>query len=238
MELSINPNTIQKAYAQLERDGFTPCLSHSLQYLCRRHLHPHFQIRQSALTKVVCPMTDMISSLYENFNKEEYYQYLKNFNMDKRRKIGTFSKGMKKSYMVADIFEFSQIMGCDNRCQASFFHLFCQNALDALPHDRVKPVKRLLQMNPIFLQGPMRRRWNIITAVFMKISIKKSISSFFRISSPLSAFPSSSADGNTHCTFWILHFISSKSFERGVGHQFSGTAHALSGCPGGLSEQD
>ena len=36
------------------------------------------------------------SSIYENFNKAEYDKYLENFNLDKRRKIATYSKGMKK----------------------------------------------------------------------------------------------------------------------------------------------
>lgn len=41
-------------------------------------------------------MEHYYSSLYENFDKEEYYKYLENFNMDKNRKVSTFSKGMKK----------------------------------------------------------------------------------------------------------------------------------------------
>ena len=36
------------------------------------------------------------SSIYENFDKAEFYSYLESFNLDKNRKIGTFSKGMKK----------------------------------------------------------------------------------------------------------------------------------------------
>ena len=36
------------------------------------------------------------SGIYENFDSEEFYRYLESFNLDKRRKIGTFSKGMKK----------------------------------------------------------------------------------------------------------------------------------------------
>ncbi|MCM1253481.1 MAG: ABC transporter ATP-binding protein [Clostridium sp.] len=36
------------------------------------------------------------SSVYDNFNKAEYYHYLESFNLDKNRKINTFSKGMKK----------------------------------------------------------------------------------------------------------------------------------------------
>lgn len=36
------------------------------------------------------------SSVYENFRIEDYYMYLERFGLGKRRKINTFSKGMKK----------------------------------------------------------------------------------------------------------------------------------------------
>lgn len=36
------------------------------------------------------------SGVYENFDRAEFYRYLESFNLDKRRKINTFSKGMKK----------------------------------------------------------------------------------------------------------------------------------------------
>ena len=36
------------------------------------------------------------SGIYEEFNKGEYYKYLESVNLDANRKIGTFSKGMKK----------------------------------------------------------------------------------------------------------------------------------------------
>ena len=41
-------------------------------------------------------MEKYYSGVYENFNREEFYRYLESFNLDKNRKIGTFSKGMKK----------------------------------------------------------------------------------------------------------------------------------------------
>lgn len=59
-------------------------------------------------------MEHYYSSIYENFNKEEYYQYLKNFNMDKRRKIGTFSKGMKKQLaLLLGICSHTKYLLCD-----------------------------------------------------------------------------------------------------------------------------
>lgn len=36
------------------------------------------------------------SGVFEEFNREEFYQYLQKFDLDKDRKIRTFSKGMKK----------------------------------------------------------------------------------------------------------------------------------------------
>lgn len=36
------------------------------------------------------------SGVYENFDREEFYQYLEKFDLDKNRKINTFSKGMKR----------------------------------------------------------------------------------------------------------------------------------------------
>ncbi len=44
-------------------------------------------------------MEHYYSRIYENFNTEEFYQYLENFNLDKRRKINTFSKGVKKQLL-------------------------------------------------------------------------------------------------------------------------------------------
>jgi ABC-2 type transport system ATP-binding protein len=41
-------------------------------------------------------MEKYYSGVYENFNRGEFYKYLDSFNLDKNRKIGTFSKGMKK----------------------------------------------------------------------------------------------------------------------------------------------
>ena len=41
-------------------------------------------------------MEHYYSGIYENFNREEFYKYLESFNLDKNRKINTFSKGMKK----------------------------------------------------------------------------------------------------------------------------------------------
>lgn len=36
------------------------------------------------------------SGIFEAFDREEYYRYLEKFNLDRNRKISTFSKGMKK----------------------------------------------------------------------------------------------------------------------------------------------
>ncbi len=47
--------------------------------------------------------TDMekyYSNLYEEFDKEQFYRYLTHFDLDKRRKINTYSKGMKKQLIL------------------------------------------------------------------------------------------------------------------------------------------
>ena len=41
-------------------------------------------------------MEHYYSGVFEEFNRLEFYQYLEKFNLDKNRKVGTFSKGMKK----------------------------------------------------------------------------------------------------------------------------------------------
>lgn len=52
---------------------------------------PYFFANANART-----MERYYSGIYEEFNKEEFYKYLESFNLDANRKIGTFSKGMKK----------------------------------------------------------------------------------------------------------------------------------------------
>lgn len=52
---------------------------------------PYFFVNANARA-----MERYYSGIYEEFNKEEYYKYLESFNLDANRKIGTFSKGMKK----------------------------------------------------------------------------------------------------------------------------------------------
>lgn len=41
-------------------------------------------------------MQKYYASIYENFDSEQFYRYLSHFDLDKRRKINTYSKGMKK----------------------------------------------------------------------------------------------------------------------------------------------
>ena len=49
---------------------------------------PYFFANSNAQT-----MERYYNGVYEEFNSEEFYKYLENLNWDKRRKIGTFSKG-------------------------------------------------------------------------------------------------------------------------------------------------
>ena len=41
-------------------------------------------------------MEKYFSTVYEEFLREDFYRYLESFGLDKKRKINTFSKGMKK----------------------------------------------------------------------------------------------------------------------------------------------
>lgn len=59
-------------------------------------------------------MEHYYSTIYENFNREEYYQYLESFSLDKHRKIGTFSKGMKKQLaLLLGICSHTKYLLCD-----------------------------------------------------------------------------------------------------------------------------
>lgn len=60
------------------------------------------------------------SSVYRNFDRERFYLYLSSFGLNGRRKIGTFSKGMKKQLAV--------IIGL---C-AGTKYLFCDETFDGL----------------------------------------------------------------------------------------------------------
>ncbi|MDD6811822.1 MAG: ABC transporter ATP-binding protein [Lachnospiraceae bacterium] len=59
-------------------------------------------------------MEHYYSSIYENFNRQEYDRYLDNFNLDKRRKIATYSKGMKKQLaLILGICAHTKYLLCD-----------------------------------------------------------------------------------------------------------------------------
>ncbi len=52
--------------------------------------------------------------LYENFDRGEFYRYLENFNIDRRRKISTYSKGMKKQLaLLLGICAHTKYLLCD-----------------------------------------------------------------------------------------------------------------------------
>ena len=65
-------------------------------------------------------MEKYYSGIYEAFDREEFYRYLEKFNLDKNRKIGTFSKGMKKQLSV--------ILGLS----AGVDYIFCDETFDGL----------------------------------------------------------------------------------------------------------
>lgn len=51
---------------------------------------------------------------------------------------------MKQAYMVADIFQLPEIVGCDDRRQIPVFHIGGKQALYCLAHDRIQSVKGLV----------------------------------------------------------------------------------------------
>lgn len=65
-------------------------------------------------------MQKYFSTIYENFDTTQYYQMLTNFGLEKRRKISTFSKGMKKQLAL--------LCGVCSKAK----YLFCDEAFDGL----------------------------------------------------------------------------------------------------------
>ena len=59
-------------------------------------------------------MEQYYSSIYENFDEDEFYDYLDSFNLDRRRKVSTFSKGMKKQLaLLLGICSHTKYLLCD-----------------------------------------------------------------------------------------------------------------------------
>lgn len=65
-------------------------------------------------------MQKYFSTIYPDFDKEQYYQMLENFGLEKRRKVNTYSKGMKKQLAL--------ICGVCSKAK----YLFCDEAFDGL----------------------------------------------------------------------------------------------------------
>ena len=51
---------------------------------------------------------------------------------------------MQQPYMITDIFQFPQVVGCDHRSHVPVFDLCCENALYCLAHYRIQAVKGLI----------------------------------------------------------------------------------------------
>lgn len=72
------------------------------------------------------------SSVYPNFDREHYYLYLSKFGLDGRRKISTFSKGMKK--------QLAMLLGICARTK----YLFCDETFDGLDPVMRQGIKSIL----------------------------------------------------------------------------------------------
>lgn len=77
-------------------------------------------------------MEEYTSSVYENFNREEYYDFLQKFGLDKHRKIRTFSKGMKKQVAF--------LLGICSNCK----YLICDETFDGLDPVMRQGIKSIL----------------------------------------------------------------------------------------------
>ena len=70
---------------------------------------PYFFANANAMT-----MERYYNGIFEEFNREEYYRYLEKFNLDRNRKISTFSKGMKKQLaLLLGICSHTKYILCD-----------------------------------------------------------------------------------------------------------------------------
>ena len=59
-------------------------------------------------------MEKYYSSVFPSFSRESYYLYLANFGLDSRRKINTFSKGMKKQLaLICGVCSGTKYLFCD-----------------------------------------------------------------------------------------------------------------------------
>ena len=59
-------------------------------------------------------MEKYFSTVYEAFRKDDFYRYLDSFGLDKKRKINTFSKGMKKQLaLLCGICSGTRYLLCD-----------------------------------------------------------------------------------------------------------------------------
>jgi ABC-2 type transport system ATP-binding protein len=70
---------------------------------------PYFFANSTAIE-----MEKYFSTIYKEFNKNDFYTYMENFGLDKKRKINTFSKGMKKQLaLLCGICSRSKYLLCD-----------------------------------------------------------------------------------------------------------------------------
>lgn len=81
-----------------------------------------------------CPadMAKLYKSVYPSFSEEKYYQYLKFFGLDEKRKISTFSKGMQKQVSI--------LIGLACRSE----YLFCDETLDGLDPVMRNAVRKII----------------------------------------------------------------------------------------------
>ena len=87
------------------------------------------------------------SSVYRNFDRERFYLYLNSFGLESRRRISTFSKGMKKQLAI--------LLGLSAKTE----YLLCDETFDGLD-----PVMRNLVKNIIYNDVMERGTTTVITS--------------------------------------------------------------------------
>lgn len=77
-------------------------------------------------------MQKYYASIYEAFDKEQFYKYLNHFELERRRKVNTYSKGMKKQLAL--------LLGICSRTK----YLLCDETFDGLDPVMRQGIKSIL----------------------------------------------------------------------------------------------
>ena len=74
------------------------------------------------------------------------------------------------SHMVADIFQFAQIVGGNQHCRPSFRHISQKNTPDLTAHQRVKPIHRLVKQQKVRRCGKCQPESRLLLHAFTQLA--------------------------------------------------------------------